>query len=154
MLPLHHQCTPHAISFHSNLSSHLMEHIFSLDSTPPSCVTLRPTTVSVGPGCPRSHPHVTVTDETGTGYGPKATIPGRAGSNPCYPWSDHGTLPFLGTQNSSYLLRRHHQIQMRHPNQLALLYRADTISLEHISLSHGWISRFAYNGCDMVRFFL
>ncbi len=38
---------------------------------------LRPTTVSVGPGCPRSHPHVTVTDETGTGYGPKATIPGQ-----------------------------------------------------------------------------
>ena len=40
-------------------------------------MSVRPTTVSVGPGCPRSHPHVTVTDETGTGYGPKATIPGQ-----------------------------------------------------------------------------
>ena len=38
---------------------------------------VRPTTVSAGPGCPRSHLPVTVTDETGSGYGLKATIPGR-----------------------------------------------------------------------------
>src|SRR6266550_3732803 len=46
-------------------------------STMDASCNVRPTTVSVGPGCPWSHLHVTVMDETGTGYGPKATIPGQ-----------------------------------------------------------------------------